>query len=126
MSSTETFNDLSYEKELKFEQLVSVYFRVTLFISGIFMFLGFILFSLKPETTFSFTSITITTIMNEVMALTPIGYLFIGITILLLTPMGRVLMLFFYYLMNDDHRLMICSGIVFIFMLIGMIFNIKG
>ena len=117
--------EANYEKELHFERLVSIYFRISLLMSGLLMLTGLIMFILNPETSFDFININISTIAQEITTLTSVGLMFSGIVILLLIPLGRVIILLFYYLMNNDYRLMICSAIVLVFMLIGIIFNVK-
>lgn len=124
MANVDNSEETNYKKELQFERLVSIYFRITLFFSGLLMFIGLISYVLHPELSFDITTMTTTTIAQEITTFTPVGILFIGIIILVLIPLGRVVILLFYYFSHSDYRLMLCSAIVLIFMLTGMIFNL--
>ncbi len=112
------------EREIAFENLVSIYFRITLLISGLLMLVGIVLFARHPYA-FDFTAITTRVILQEINKLSSVGIMLLGITILLLIPLGRVVILMTYYLSNSDYRMSMVSFTVLIFMLLGMIFNIK-
>ncbi len=126
MSTDITSKDPNYHKEIQFERLVSVYFRITLLISALLMLLGIILYSYERESfNFSLVSSNPQLILQEMTKLSPIGLMFIGIVILLLIPLGRVTILLIFYGYISDYKLMIVSGIVLIFMLVGIIFNLS-
>lgn len=126
MSAVEGPKDPNYHKEVQFELLVSVYFRITLFVSAILMAIGIFLYSSSKQT-FKFSQISSSPqlIFQEMTSLSPVGLMFIGIVILLLIPLGRVAILLIFYGYNSDYKHMIVSGIVLTFMLVGIIFNIS-
>lgn len=116
------------EHETKFENIVSLYFRVTLFLSAIFMFVGIFMyaFDLGTPPNFDFTKLPLSgaSIVSEMMNFTSVGLMFIGITILLLIPLGRVVILILHYLENNDIKMAAIATLVLIFMLVGIIFNL--
>lgn len=113
------------EHETRFENLVSLYFRVTLFFSAVFMFAGFFLYVLNP-TSFDFSSPPLdpNLIFAQMTSFTSVGLMFIGVAILLLIPLGRVVILIFHYMENKDVRMGLIAVLVLIFMLIGILFNL--
>ena len=121
MSEQKTQTQPDLAREIAFERFVSAYFRVTLLVSGIFMLVGIVQFVLNPYT---LPSITAQALFQEMTSFTPLGFMVLGITILLLIPFGRVVLLMIYYFSNSDYRMSMVSFTVMVFMLIGMIFNI--
>ena len=113
------------ENEVRFDRFVSVYFRITLFISATFMFLGYILYYSGPATSIDLENLTFSIILGEISKFSPVGIMFIGIIILLLIPVGRVVILIFHHLSEKDMALTVISMIVLCFIFIGIIFDIK-
>ena len=111
---------------MKIYTLKKKWFRITLVVSALFMFVGYALYYSGSATTIDLTNLTFDIILNEIGNFTPIGIMFIGITILLLIPVGRVVILIFHHLSEKDYPLTIISLIVLTFILIGIVFNIKG
>jgi len=126
MSAITDSKDPNYHKEIQFERLVSIYFRITLVVSALLMLIGILQYSLEKKS-FDFSTILSSPqlIFQEMTKFSPVGFMFIGIVILLLIPLGRVTILLIFYGYNSDYKLMVVSGIVLIFMLIGIIFNIS-
>ena len=119
MSEQKTQTQPDLAREIGFDRFVSAYFRVTLLVSGIFMLVGIVQFVLNPST---LPSITAQALFKEMTSFTPLGFMLLGITILLLIPFGRVVLLMIYYFSNSDYRMSMVSFTVMVLMLICMIF----
>ena len=128
MTSVELSKYEYLEHETKFENMVSLYFRVTLLLSAVFLFAGFIIyvFNNGPTTNFDFTQLPLkgSDIFSEMIKFNSVGLMFIGIAILLLIPLGRVVILILHYLENKDLKMALIATLVLTFMLIGIIFNL--
>lgn len=93
-------------------------------LSSVLMTLGYLFYSLNPQPidTAKFTTFKI---VKEILMLSPEGILFIGIAILLLSPIGGVLMLMGYFLSIRDQKFSLIAILVLIFMITGLLLQVK-
>lgn len=111
--------------EQRFRNYFSYYLMTTLILSSITMVIGLILYSLHPPTApFDPSQMDLATILSQVAQTTPEGVLYLGVIILLLSPVGGVVMSIFYYGYMKDRKLTIVSIIVLFLMVIGVVFKI--
>jgi uncharacterized membrane protein len=113
------------DQESTFENFVSIYFRVSLFMSALCMMIGFILYSTETNTALDFSKMNVELIQGQIASFSPVGFMFLGLLLLLLIPFGRVIILLLHFLSKQDYLLMSVSLTVLLFMLIGIIFNVK-
>ena len=111
--------------EQRFRNYFSYYLMTTLILSSITMVIGLILYNLHPPTeSFHPSEMDLVTILNQVAQITPEGILYLGVIILLLSPVGGVFISIFYYGYMKDRKLTIVSIIVLFLMVIGVVFKI--
>lgn len=112
--------------EERFRNYFSYYLKISLALSAITMLIGLLLYVANPPTqTFDPSKMDLATILKEIMQLTPEGILYIGVIVLLLSPVGGIVMSIFYYGYMKDTKLLAISVIVLFFMIIGVVFKIS-
>ena len=112
--------------EQRFRNYFSYYLTITLILSSITMIIGLILYSINPPPhPFDPSTMDLATIISEITQLSPEGILYIGVVLLLLSPVGGIVMSIFYYSYMKDSKLTLISIFVLIMMVIGVVFKIS-
>ncbi|MFW9930068.1 MAG: DUF1634 domain-containing protein [Candidatus Thorarchaeota archaeon] len=109
-----------YAVEQQFEEIISYLLRIGVIFSGFFMLLGMILAGLQGSTV-DIENLSLNIIIENILQITPIGLIFIGIIILLLTPVMRVAISIILYIYIKDKKFAVVTSIVLLFMLIGIL-----
>ena len=122
-SKTEFSTNLSNQSiEDKFERIFSKFLQICIGISGILIFLGMIL-SILEEITFNMNDFSNELILENMISFSPIGLIFLGIFILIFSPVVRVILTIFLYIYLKDRKMGIISIFVFVFMMTGIFFG---
>lgn len=101
----------------KYEIKISNILFVSVAFSGLLMIIGLLLSFIQniyPE------NLDSSLIFSEMVHLTPIGLIYLGIIILLLSPMVRVIMSIRLYISNKDGEMVLITTLVLILMIIGI------
>lgn len=110
--------------ELEFESIISKILLIGVILSGSLMIIGFFL-TITTDYSLNLSVVTVGWIFSQFFQLTPIGILFMGIFILLLTPVTRVAASILLYISIKDWKYVVFTTLVLIFMLLGVILGVK-
>ena len=110
--------------ELEFEAIISKILLVGVIISGLLMLFGFLLVIIT-HSQYDFSNVTLGWVFSQFFQFTPIGILYMGILILLLTPVARVFISIILYIGIKDWKYVLFTTLVFIFMFLGVILGVK-